>query len=167
MTEDADVDLVVRVANKDDLDELMKLAVHGCDENGFLNPDMGKIASEFWPALNGDHGICAVIGKKDGPIEGMVLLRIGQMWYSDQTVVEEKAIFIYPEFRSAKGGRAARLVEFSKKVADKLDLPLLIGVLSNSRTEAKIRLYTRKLGPPSGAFFLYKAKTGQFEAKAG
>ena len=163
---DVDADLVVRVATKDDLDELMKLAVHGCEENGFLNPNMGKVAAEFWPALNGDHGICAVIGKKDGPIEGMVLLRIGEMWYSDQTVVEEKAIFIYPEFRSAKGGRAGRLVEFSKRVADELGVPLIIGVLSNERTAAKIRLYKRKLGEPSGAFFLYGAKTGQFERPA-
>jgi len=44
-----------------------------------------------------------------------VLLRIGTMWYSDERVLEEKAIFIHPDFRSAKGGRARQLCEFSKK----------------------------------------------------
>ena len=40
-------------------------------------------------------------------------------------------------------------------------IPLLIGVLSNKRTEGKIRLYERQLGKPSGAFFLYGARTGE------
>jgi GNAT superfamily N-acetyltransferase len=89
-----------------------------------------------------------------------VLLRIGQMWYSDTLVVEERAVFTHPEYRSAKGGRARKLCEFSKKVADDLGIPLIIGVLSNHRTEAKVRLYERQFGKPSGAFFLYGARTG-------
>ena len=83
------------------------------------------------------------------------------MWYSDNPVLEEKAIFIHPDFRSAKGGRARQLCEFSKQVADSLGIPLIIGVLSNHRTEAKVRLYERQFGKPSGAFFLYGAHTGQ------
>ena len=35
-------------------------------------------------------------------IEGTVLLRIGQVWYSDEPILEEKAIFIHPDYRSAK-----------------------------------------------------------------
>jgi hypothetical protein len=82
------------------------------------------------------------------------------MWYSDANVLEERAIFIHPEFRNAKGGRARRLCEFSKRAADTLEVPLMIGVLSNHRTEAKVRLYERQFGKPSGAFFLYNARTG-------
>ena len=150
----------VRIATLDDMDEIMKLAMAACEENGFLNPNPGKLAAEIWPALRQDNGICAVIGTPGERIEGLVLLRIGNMWYSDNLVVEEKAIFIYPEFRSAKGGRAKKLCEFSKKVADTLGIPLIIGVLSNHRTEAKVRMYERQFGKPSGAFFLYGAKTG-------
>ena len=152
--------VVVRIATIDDMDEIMKLAMSACEENGFLTPNAAKLASEIWPALNQDQGICAVIGKPGEGIEGLVLLRIGSMWYSDSLVVEEKAIFIYPEYRSAKGGRAKKLCEFSKKVADTLGIPLIIGVLSNNRTEAKIRMYERQFGKPSGAFFLYGAQTG-------
>ena len=155
--------LKIRIAVPKDLDEIMRLAVSACDENGFLNPNPAKLAAEIWPALHQDHGICAVIGKPGGAIEGLVLLRIGSMWYSDSLVVEEKAIFIYPEFRSAKGGRAKQLCEFSKRVADTLGIPLIIGVLSNSRTEAKVRMYERQFGKSSGVFFLYGAQTGKWQ----
>lgn len=155
-------ELKIRVGTVEDLDAIMEIAMAACEENGFLNPNPQKLVAEIWPALHQNHGIVGVIGKAGGPIEGVVLLRIGTMWYSDSQVVEEKAIFIHPDFRSAKGGRAARLCEFSKKVADSLGIPLIIGVLSNSRTEAKVRMYERQFGKPSGAFFLYGAKTGEF-----
>lgn len=155
-------DLKIRLATVEDLDEMMRLALSACDENGFLNPNPIKLLEQIWPALNQDHGLCAVIGKPGGTIEGAILLRIGQMWYSDDLTIEERAIFIHPDFRGAKGGRARKLCEFSKTVADTLGLPLVIGVLSNSRTEAKVRMYERQFGKPSGAFFLYGAKTGQF-----
>lgn len=155
--------LKVRIAVPEDLDEIMHIAMMACEENGFLHPNPAKLAAEIWPALHQDHGICAVIGKPGGKVEGLVLLRIGHMWYSDTMIVEEKAIFIHPEFRAAKGGRAKRLCEFSKQVADNLGIPLIIGVLSNSRTEAKVRMYERQFGAPAGAFFLYGAKTGGWQ----
>jgi len=153
-------DIKVRVGTPEDLDEIMKIAMVAVEENGFLNPNPGKLASEIWPALHQDHGIVGVIGEPGKLIEACVLLRIGQMWYSDTLVVEERAVFTHPEYRSAKGGRARKLCEFSKKVADDLGIPLIIGVLSNHRTEAKVRLYERQFGKPSGAFFLYGARTG-------
>lgn len=154
-----DENLEVRLATTADMDEVMKLAITASRENGFLEASAVRLATEIWPALNQDHGLCAVIGPPGGAIEGLVLLRIGEMWYSDQIVVEEKAVFVYPEFRSAKGGRARKLCDFSKHVADTLQLPLLIGVLSNTRTMGKVRLYTRLFGEPAGAFFLYRART--------
>ena len=69
-------------------------------------------------------------------------------------------VFIHPDFRSAKGGRARKLCEFSKQVSDSLGIPLIIGVLSSHRTAGKVRMYQRIFGEPSGAFFLYGTKTG-------
>lgn len=155
MTEE---NLEIRLATPADMTEVMRLAVTACQENGFLNASQELLAKEIWPALNQDHGLCPVIGPPGGAIEGLALLRVGAMWYSQQTVIEEKAIFVYPEFRSAKGGRARRLCEYSKHVADKLGIPLLIGILSNTRTEGKVRMYKRIFGEPAGAFFLYGAQ---------
>ena len=151
--------LNIRIAGPEDLDELMELSMLACADNGFLEPDTGKLLQAIWPALHQDHGLVGAIDE-DGVITGAILIHIGQMWYSSQNMCEEKAIFIHPSYRVAKGGRAARLCEFSKKVADTLGMPLLIGVLSNQRTEAKVKMYERKFGSPAGAFFLYNARTG-------
>ena len=156
-------ELTVRVGTPEDLDAFMECALMGHEENAFLVANPVKMVMDVWPALNQDHGIVGIIGEPGEPIEAAVLLRLGTMWYSDNPVVEEKAIFVRPEFRSAKGGRARKLCEFSKKVADSLGMPLIIGVLSNHRTEAKIRLYRRQFGEPAVAFFLYGAKTGEHQ----
>jgi hypothetical protein len=156
--------LNIRVGVPEDIHGVMALAMAACEENGFVDPNPKKLLNEIWSALNLDHGLMGVIGPKGGKLEGAVLLRIGAMWYSDSEVLEEKAIFVDPHQRSAKGGRARRLCEYSKQVADTLKIPLIIGVLSNHRTEAKIRLYERQFGKPSGAFFLYNARTGRESA---
>lgn len=152
--------LGVRIGTPDDVHGVMDLALSACDENGFVSPNPEKLLQQIWPALNLDQGLLGIIGNTGEKLQGAVLLRVGSMWYSDDEVLEEKAIFIDPRYRSAKGGRARRLCEFSKHVADNLGIPLIIGVLSNHRTEAKVRLYERQFGKPSGAFFLYGATTG-------
>jgi GNAT superfamily N-acetyltransferase len=156
----------VRIGTPEDVHDVMELALSACDENGFVDPNPQKLLGEIWPALNLDRGMVGIIGEDGKKPEAAVLLRIGTMWYSDADVLEERAIFVHPEYRSAKGGRARRLCEFSKQVADKLGIPLIIGVLSNHRTEAKVRLYERQFGKPSGAFFLYNAQTGHLRAAA-
>lgn len=156
----------IRVGNLADLDPMMELALMACDENGFVNPNPVKLLEQIYSALAQDHGLVGIIGRPGEKIEGAVLLRISKMWYSDQDVLEEKAIFIHPDYRNAKGGRARRLVEFSKEASDFLKIPLIIGVLSNHRTEAKVRLYERQFGKASGAFFLYNAQTGGWKDAA-
>ena len=150
--------LQIRLATTDDMTEVMRLAVAACEENSFIGASQELLAREIYPALCQDHGLCPVIGPPSGEIQALALLRIGTMWYSPQTVVEERAIFCYPQYRSAKGGRARKLCEYSKHVADTLGIPLLIGILSNTRTEGKVRMYKRIFGEPAGAFFLYGAK---------
>ena len=146
----------VRVATPDEVDAVMELALMGCMENEFMPHDPVLVLQDVWAAINLHDGIIGVIGPPGSqPLEGAVLLRIGNIWYSQGRHIEERAIFVHPEFRSAKGGRAARLAEFSMAVADQLEMPLTIGVLSNSRTEAKVRLYSRVLGKPAGAYWIY------------
>jgi len=160
-------ELSIRVGNPQDLDAVMEIAMMACEENGFVQPSPSRLLTDIWPALNLDEGVMGLIGPKGTmEVQGAVLLRVGHMWYSDQRAIEEKAVFIRPEYRSAKGGRARKLCEFSKQVADELELPLIIGVLSNHRTAGKVRMYQRIFGEPSGAFFLYKAKTGSWQTAA-
>lgn len=153
-------DLGIRLGTPEDEEPMLKLAIQAWDENGIKDVNSEKMRGMIKPALYLWQGLVGIIGNPKERIEGAVLLRMSQMWYSDSWILEEKAIFVDPEYRNAKGGRARRLCEFSKRVADQLNIPLLIGVLSSHRTEAKVRLYERQFGSPAGAFFLYNAQTG-------
>ena len=147
-------ELKVRVGTPEDVDGVMELAILGSAENGWVRPNPAKLLKEIWPALNRDHGLMGVIGAPGETPEAVILLRTSVLWYSDDEVLEERAIFVHPDFRAAKGGRAARLCEFAKNVAGGLGMPLMIGVLSTHRTAGKVRLYERQFGTPAGAFFL-------------
>jgi hypothetical protein len=159
-------ELKVWVGNPEDVDDIMELALAACGENGFVEPNPMKLLSEIWPALNRDRGIVGVVGVPGQKPQGAILLRIGNIWYSDAEILEERAVFIHPDYRSAKGGRARKLCEFGKKVSDELGIPLTIGVLSNHRTAGKVRMYERIFGKPSGAYFLYGVRTGEWAQAA-
>jgi len=154
-------EITVRVGTAADFNEMMRLSIAATEENAFIAPDIALLANQVWKSLTQQGGLVGVIGDTvGGKLEGAILLNIGPVWYSVEPVLEEKAIFVDPEYRAAKGGRARKLAEFAKTMAEELELPLAIGVLSNSRTEAKIRLYERTFGKPAGVYFLYNAKTG-------
>lgn len=149
----------VRTATPEDEEGIMGLARLVNSENGVFKMDEDKVRSLVVPSLYLQGGIIGVIGPKDY-LEGVVVLRISQYWYSNASFLEEMCVFVHPEYRAAKGGRARKLVEFAKKASEELEMPLMIGILSSSRTDAKTRLYERQFGPPAGAFFLYGASTG-------
>jgi hypothetical protein len=159
-------DLQLRLGTTDDMKEVMDMAIAAAKENGLLNASQLLLAKAVWPALSNDHGLVGCIGKPGGEIEGMVVLTIGTLFYSDEPCVEEKVLFVRPEYRNAKGGRARKLCEFSKSVAERLCLPLIIGVFSSIATKQKIELYRREFGEPSGVYFLYNSKTGDKEVTA-
>lgn len=159
-------DIQVITGTPNDVHDVMELALMGSAENGFVRPNPEKLLAEIWPSLNLDHGIMGLI--RGERLEGAILLRVNCLWYSDDAFLEERAIYVHPEFRSAKGGRAARLCEFAKLAAQKLGLPLMIGVLSNTRTAGKVRLYERQFGPQAGSYFLWNApKTGTVVKREG
>jgi|APCry1669189768_1035252.scaffolds.fasta_scaffold51947_2 hypothetical protein len=149
----------VRIGTKEDLFDILALAKLVHEEIGLFDFNETKVAEAIWPPLNQTGGIVGVIGDK-GKLEGGIVLRIANYWYSDKQFLEEMCVFVHPDYRNAKDSRIQKLITFTKKVAHDLDLPLTIGVLSNSRTNAKIDLYRRNFGDPVGAFFLWGAKTG-------
>jgi len=162
-------DLKIRLGTPADEEAMLDLALRAWEENGIKDVNPEKMLGMIKPALYLWQGLVGIIGKPNEKIEGAVLLRLSQMWYSDDWMIEEKAIFVDPEFRAKGGhkhrasqtmGHARALCEFSKRVADDLNIPLIIGVLSNQRTEAKVKFYERSFGPPAGAFFLYNTRTG-------
>ena len=50
------------------------------------------------------------------------------------------------------------MIAWSKSIADHFGIPLMMGIVSSERTQAKVRLLKRQLGEPVGAFFMYGQK---------
>ena len=155
-----DTEIKVRTGTPNDVHGMMDLALSACEENGLSKPNPEKLLSEIWSALNLHYGIVGIIGDEGKPFEAAILMRVDSLWYTDEASLVERAIFVAPEFRQAKGGRASRLCEFAKMAAQSLGMPLVIGVLSSQRTEAKVRLYERQFGKPAGAYWVFGGSTG-------
>lgn len=157
-----DKEITVRVGTPEDVDGMMTLALAACKENGLTNPNPVKLLHEIWAGLTRHHGIVGIIGEPNSEFEAAILLRAEPMWYSDDLTLVERAVFVHPDFRSAKGGRARLLCEFAKQASEMLDIPLVIGILSSDRVSGKVRLYERQFGPQSGAYWIYGKKTGDW-----
>ena len=159
---------VIRLGTAEDMDAVMKLIMAATEENAFVNPSVPKIATAIWGALTRQIGL---IGVAEGPdkdeekliLKGVTVLLVGETYYSESKVLEEKIVYTHPEWRLQKYGIAKKLCRFAKDAANKLELPLLIGVVSTTRTAGKVAMYKREFGEPAGAFFLYNSpKTGEF-----
>ena len=148
----------VRFATMDDLNELMALCRNLARENA-IAPMMDNLVFDLLVGcLTHRTGFVGVIGEP-GKIEGAMCLRWGSLWYNNSYWwLEDAFCHVLPEHRSSNN--AADLMDWSSWWADSLGIPLMLGIVSNERTRAKIKLYERKLGPMSGALFLVGAKTG-------
>jgi GNAT superfamily N-acetyltransferase len=152
---------VVRLAIPADHQDLWRCFLQAHNENSLFQLDPAKVDWMMSRALNGaplgdtgPRGIIGVIGKV-GRIEAFVFLLIGQFWYSSEHHLEELVVFVDPEHR--KSGHAQAIITWMKEQVEKTGLPLMTGVMSTHRTEAKVRLYSRML-PKVGAFFFLTPK---------
>lgn len=143
---------VVRLATIDDARDILELCYMLFEENGFANLNDEKVKMMIARGVVLDRSLIGVIGEP-GKLEGIISLTLDQLWYTDDIHLCELFNFVHPDHR--KSGHARALIEFAKKSTRDLDIPLIIGVLSNERTEAKVRLYRRQLGDMAGAFFIY------------
>jgi GNAT superfamily N-acetyltransferase len=124
-------------------------------DNGLFEMEDAKVREMLDRAYNRQGGVIGIIDG-DGEIAGAIYMTISSMWYRSPEHLEELFNFVRPKYRNTKAAKA--LVQFAKTCSDKTGLPLMIGVVTNKRLEAKVRLYRQELGMPAGAFFLYGVK---------
>lgn len=141
---------VVRFAVPEDYPQIISLSEELDAENGHSTIDYEVAEAAIMGAINRNHAMIGVIGPVGG-IEGIVFLRFASFWNSRDVFLEELFLYVPPQFR--KTGNAKALINFAKQTAAALDLPLMIGILSNHRTKAKLRLYEKHLGEPVGGYF--------------
>lgn len=153
----------IRLAGPDDYAEIWRMGLAVIKENGLFNPDYAKIdifVKRFIGIVPipeydlGPTGVIAVIGEP-GSLEAMTIVGIGEFWYTRDKMLEEFIVYVDPEYR--KTTHARRLIKWLKQQSEETGLPLMTGVISNERTEAKCRLYRRIL-PKVGEFFIYNKK---------
>jgi len=154
---------VVRLALPEDATEIWRLFLQGHNENGLFTLAPEKVqwflARVLRPDLifegdTGPRGVIGVIGPV-GKLEALVFLMLGSYWYTNDMHLEEYLIYTDPEHR--KSHHVQALVQWMKDQVTTTGLPLLTGIISNVRTEAKCRLYRRML-PKVGEFFFVGAK---------
>lgn len=148
----------IRVANAADEEDLVQLCAALHAEIGLFGIDFGKVRATlreaYIPPVEVRRAIVGVIGGQGEPVQGAIYLSFNQEWYSPDFFCTEMFNFVYPEFR-AHTHNSHDLIAWAKTVSDGFGLPLLIGVLSTDRTEAKVRHYRKQFGPPRGAWFGY------------
>lgn len=153
----------VRIATPADAQEVWRIFLQGHRENGIFTLAPEKVQWFMNRVLNpetislgdtGPRGVIGVIGQV-GALEGLVFLTIGTYWYSNDRHIEEFIVVVDPECR--KSNHAQALIQWMKDQVEITGLPLMTGIISTYRTEAKCRLYRRML-PKVGEFFLLSPK---------
>ena len=147
----------VRLVCDADVPALVAIGRELHSENGIMPYSERRVYETIMRAVNRDRMIGGVIGDAGDP-EAVIFLTVGQFFYSEYPHLEELLAFVRPEYR--RSNRAKALIIFAKQAAQELHVPLLIGVMSQQRTEAKARLYQRQLGKPAGSYFIWNGRTG-------
>ena len=147
----------VRRPVPEDRPEILAMCREMHAEHGMFSMSDERINNLLDRAFHHQGGVIGVIGPRGGRLEASVYMLISSMWYSDDFHLEELWNFVRPDYRKVNnGGNVRELLSFAKRCGDELHIPVLIGIMSNVRTKAKVDLYTRLLGEPMGAFFLHK-----------
>lgn len=150
---------IVRVAGPADHKEIWRLFLMGHKENGIFTLAPEKVDYFLQRTLHpelipegdtGPRGVIGVIGPV-GSLEGLVFLTIATYWYSHELHLEDFLVYVDPECR--KSHHAEALVKWMKSQVEATKIPLMVGIVSNHKTEAKCRLYRRML-PKIGELFL-------------
>lgn len=141
----------VTLATPADLPEMFDVLMENYRENGIhsLNPE--KVAAWIAMGCNRDRSAIGLIKGPTG-IEATCGVVLGCMWYSDDPYVEEVWNYVRPDYR--KSTHAKHLIMFAKWFAESLSIPLLMGIMTTTRLQAKERLYERQM-TKVGALFLH------------
>lgn len=141
----------VRMAAPADRERLWELMLQLHGENGLFSVSKSKVDVMLDRFYAREGALIGVIGDEGDPVAA-IYLEITQVVYSDDWILCEQFNFTHPDHRRSTYAR--QLIAYAKRCSDDLKLPLMIGILSNKRTEAKMRLYEQVL-QKSGGYFSY------------
>lgn len=133
-------------------DEILHICRQNHGENGQFKLAIAKVENMVDKAFRNEGAIIGVVGRER--VEGLIFLLISQFWYTDDWCLEEIMNYVLPDYR--RSTHAKDMIKFGVRCSDELSIPLVIGVVSNERTKAKVELYRRQLGEPVGGYFIHR-----------
>lgn len=145
----------VAKAKPADKEAVIEICKEDWEENSQFSLSLPKLQTMVSRILDEGQGVIGLI-RKASEIEAVMLLQISQFWYTNDWCLEEVLNFVRPQYR--RSTNAKDMIQFAKRCSDELGIPLVIGVVSNERTAAKIALYQRQLGPQVGGYFIWNLK---------
>jgi GNAT superfamily N-acetyltransferase len=151
----------VRLAEPEDLPAVLQLMKIACREDAQHEMDEENVLRMVMRHYDKQGAMLAVIGDVGLPV-AYCLSILDQIWYAAPGTMQllELSLFVHPEHR--RSDYAKQLMQFMKKASEGLSLDLTIGVFSNERTQAKIRLYQRQFSQV-GAYFCYHPQQAEAE----
>lgn len=148
-----------RFAIKEDYESIMNACRNLAHENALFDMEEDLVSNMILRGLDpDDYAVTLCVIGEVGDIHGITCLYIEQYWYSQKLYILELFNYVVPEAR--RSYNAKKLIDFSKKISDSLNLVLMMGILTNVRLDGKVRFYERFL-PKAGALFIYNADAGK------
>lgn len=142
---------IVRLAVPEDMDGIVRMIFELHDENGLFPLSEARIREYMQRYLDGRGAVIGVVGDVGSPVAS-IYLAFDQPYYSEAFFLNEAWNFVHPDHRNKR--YAGQLINFAKWCAERMGVVLMMGIVSNHRTEAKIRLYERQL-EKAGAYFMH------------
>lgn len=150
---------IVRLASPPDEAGLLRLLEQMHAETG-LFPYAPQNVRELVHTVLSPNGkapltptIIGVVGHPSD-LQASICITTSRLYYTDAWHLGDLWNFVRPDCR--RSSHAKELLEFGKRCADSMGLPFVSGVVSNERTEAKMRLYRRRFGKCVGGYFLHE-----------
>lgn len=145
----------VRLATPDKINQILDLLALMHEEVHLFPLDREEGIAYVDKLMNKNGGIIGCI-EEPNRVSGVIGLVLDRQWYSKQWFLHEMFTFVHPDLR--KSTRAKCLLQFAKKCAEDMKLPLVTGITSNYRTAAKIKLYERQFDR-MGSFFIHNKES--------
>lgn len=155
---------IVRNPTAADHLEVWRMLMQDHNENGIFPMDASKVDWLIWRLLNpdsiapqdtGTRGVMGVIGPQ-GALEAVAAVVIASSWYSNHLCLNDLVVYVDPNYRHS--GHAKALIEWMKSQSTETGIPLISGVVTKERTQAKCRLYQRQMPVKLGEYFLHEPK---------
>jgi hypothetical protein len=153
----------IRPATQGDENSLFDLLCMAYGENASFAMSEKKVKAMI-EAGTREKGV--IIGVADAPdgsgLAGSIGAVFTQWWYTDDWHIDECWNYVHPDHRKGinkqPAGYGSDLIKYMKWVAEQMNMALHLGILTNKRTKAKIRMYESHM-PQVGAFFIHNLQS--------